>query len=197
MYDSQFCLIAFTKFAKALGVICKDYESRLAPNGRQGRSTQAVSVDVDRLLSPKSQEELDNLETQISAKLKSKEPIDVEYWEQLLGSIAVYKAKAELNQVYKSIIESRLAKFRGEQASEADAVKRKLASLLCNSDNAHGSADNSPFHIGNAKVPYAPLLKYSSQLDPEPLLKLRPEDRARDIVDEAEFINQLDRKSVV
>lgn len=181
----------FSNVSKALSVICKDYESKLTPIGPQGRSTQAVSADVDRLLSPKSQEELDSLETQISAKLQSKEPIDVEYWEQLLSSIAVYKAKAELNKVYKSIIDSRLAKLREEQTLEADIVKGKLASLLYDAGDSKGVSDDSSIHKEKNNFLHVPDVKYSRQIDPEPLLKLRPEDKGHDILDETDFINKI------
>lgn len=143
------------------------------------------------MLSPKSQEELDGLETQISTKLQSKEPIDVEYWEQLLSSIAVYKAKAELNKVYKSIIDSRLAKLRQEQALEADIVKGKLATLLYDPDDSYRISNYSAIHKEKNNFPYMPLVKYSRQIDPEPLLKLRSEDKGRDTLDEIDFINKI------
>lgn len=171
-------------------MICGDYQTKVAPTGSQSRSAHSVSSDVDRLLSPKSLKELDILETQISAKLRSNEPIDVEYWEQLLSSIAVYKAKAELNEVYKSIVDSRLGNLRQQQASEATAVKEKLALLLTGSNPLPklGSSRNIP----DIAAPSSKLLvSYSPQLDPEPLLKLRSEDRVYDVVEEADFVNKI------
>lgn len=158
------------------------------PKGPQGRSENSVSADVDRLLGPKTSEELDVLQTQISTKLRSDEPIDVEYWEHLLSSIAVYKAKAELNKVYKSIIESRLNDLRQEQKTEAAFGKEKLASLLA----AYPTGDTSTDSCGEARpMPApAPLVLYSRQLDPEPHLKLRPEDKVYDVVEETDFINK-------
>lgn len=171
-------------------MICKDYQTKLGPANTQNRTAHSVSVDVDRLLNPKSLKELDGLETQISAKLRSDEPIDVEYWEHLLSSIAVYKAKAELSKVYKCIIDSRLADLRQQQASEATIVKEKLALLLTGSKELRESA-SSQLSTYDTFLSSAPLVQYSRQLDPEPLLKLRPEDRSHDVVEEGDFINKI------
>ena len=171
-------------------MICRDYQTKLAPIGSQSRAARSVSIDIDRVLSPKSLKELDALETQISAKLRSNEPIDVEFWEQLLSSIAVYKAKAELNDVYKSIVDSRLVNLRQQQVSEATAVKEKLALLLTGSNplpkfaSSRSVPDNA---VSSSKL----LVSYSPQLDPETLLKLRSEDRVYDVVEEADFVNKI------
>lgn len=171
-------------------MICRDYQTKVAPTGSQSPSAHSVSSDVDRLLSPKSLKELDALETQISAKLRSNEPIDVEYWEQLLSSIAVYKAKAELNEVYKSIVDSRLANLRQQQASDATAVKEKLTLLLTGSNQLSKSAGSRSIPDNAASSPKL-LVSYSSQLDPEPLLKLRSDDRVYDVVEENDFVNKI------
>ena len=171
-------------------MICRNYQTKLGPANSQNRTVHPVSVDVDQLLSPKSLEELDALETQISAKLKSNEPIDVEYWEHLLSNIAVYKAKAELNKVYKSIVDSRLANLRQQQASEATIVKEKLALLFTGSKKL-GESPGSQVLTHDIVSSSAPLVEYSRRLDPEPLLKLRSEDRSHDMVEESDFINKI------
>lgn len=171
-------------------MICKEHQSSLAPSRPQARSGNPVSTDVERLLGPKTLEELLVLEGQISAKLRSNEPIDVEYWEQLLRSIAVYKAKAKLNRVYKSIIESRLRDLRQEQAEEAEHAKEKLALLLVgpstsDSDPHKASADS------DTQIPSLSLVQYSRRIDPEPYLKLRAEDKNLDVVEEADFMSKF------
>lgn len=171
------------RYWNALKVICQDYQERLAPTGSQRRGGNPVSTDVDRLLAPKNDEELEALKTQVTRKMESNEPIDVEYWEQLLSSINVYSAKAALNKVYKSVIASRLAEYRRNQAMEAALSKQKLEVLLSRSSTASLAA---------------PTITYSQQLDPEPLLKLKPEDRARDHMHETEFMHAIaaDRRRV-
>ena len=168
-------------------MICRDYQTKFAPTLSQVRSAHSVSVDVDRLLSPKSPKELDVLENQILAKLHSNEPIDVEYWEQLLSNIAVYKAKAELNQVYKSIIGSRLATLRQQQASDAINMKGKLALLLTGSDELLTAIDGHSLTNETASTSIRSV-PYSRCLDPEPLLKLRTEDKSCEVIEEMDFM---------
>ena len=171
-------------------MICKDYQDKLTPTPSLGRSASSVSADVDRLLSPKSLSELENLEKQISSKLQSDEPIDVEYWEQLLRSVAVYKSRAELNLVYKNIIKSRLDDFRHEQRGEAVLLRDKLALLtsISNSKDLASNGTSPSAEISNAEPPP---FKYSKLLDPEPLLKLRAEDKGLDTLDEKDFMEKL------
>lgn len=141
-------------------------------------------------MSPKSLEELNALEKQIDGKLQSKEPIDVEYWEQLLRNVAVYKARAELDAVYKSIIESRLDELKHEQREQAVQAKEKLRLILNNVDStgdvpteARNPEDNASFGRGSE-------IQYSRELDPEPLLKLHPEEKGLDIIDERAFLER-------
>lgn len=135
--------------------------------------------------------ELESLEKQISNKLQSNEPIDVEYWEQLLESVAVYKSRAELNAVYKSIIQSRLSDFRQEQQAEATHAKTKLSLLL------EGSNATLDEEIERSERPEAVLARnestvaYSRELDPEPLLKLRAEDKSLELIEEREFLDKI------
>lgn len=81
--------------------------------------------------------------------------------------------------------------LRQEQASEANVVKEKLASLLYNLNEPYGSANESSIHERNNKPPEMNVVKYSRKLDPEPLLKLRPEDKGHDILDEVDFIDKI------
>ncbi|KAL8907784.1 MAG: hypothetical protein Q9207_001187 [Kuettlingeria erythrocarpa] len=168
----------------SLRVICLDYQERLAPAGAQRRAGISVSSDVDRLLAPKSAEELESLKVQVIRKLDSNEPIDVEYWEQLLKNITVYSAKAALSRVYKSVIDSRVAEYRHIQSTEAALSKQKLGVLL-----SRGNHTSSPA---------TPMVTYWKQLDPEPSLRLKPEDKALDVIDEGDFMASLatDRRRV-
>ena len=171
-------------------MICKDYQDTLAPAVSRGRSISSVSADVDRLLGPKTLTELENLEKQISSKLQSNEPIDTEYWEQLLRNVAVYKSRAELNTVYKNIIKSRLNDLRHEQRAEAVLVGDKLA-LLQSISNANQLPSGDATSIAESPNLGPPSLKYSRSLDPEPLLKLRAEDKGLDTIDEKDFMDKV------
>ncbi|KAL8952800.1 MAG: hypothetical protein Q9222_001304 [Ikaeria aurantiellina] len=161
------------KYWDALRTICQDHQTRFMPTSAQRRAGSSVSADVDRLLAPKSADELTVLKAQVNQKLQSNEPIDIEYWEQLLGSIAVYSSKAALREVYKSVIDSRLEEYRLNQSAEAALSKQKLQALL-----SHSSA------LGASAL----AIDYSLEIDPEPLLKLSPEDRTLDTLDESQFM---------
>ncbi len=147
----------------------------MTPLATQARAASSVSADVDRLLSPKSLMDLEALEKQVSNKLQSDEPIDVEYWEQLLRNVSVYKSRAELNSVYKTIIESRLTDLRQEQRAEASSIRDKLALLLPESAKSGVQTSSAP---------------HSQRLDPEPSLKIRPEDKSLDVIDEGDFLEK-------
>ena len=172
-------------------IICVDRLARFTSTSLPGRNINSVSADVDRLLGPKSLEQLKTLETQINKKLQSNEPIDVEYWEQLLRNISVYKARAELKHVYKAVIDSRLQKLKEEQIAEAELVKEKLALLAYHPDSATQSAGFSLEASSPSESGVAPSLAYLKHLDPEPLLKISVEDKGIDVVGESDFMNKI------
>ena len=74
-------------------VVCKDWLERLRLRRSKNDSTAIVESDVNALLNGKSYEQLSQLQRQIQNKLASGEPVDVEYWEGLLKSLLVWKAK--------------------------------------------------------------------------------------------------------
>jgi hypothetical protein len=59
----------------------------------QARANQAVKDEITALLKGKTYDQLLGLQKQVSAKLQSGEPIDVEYWEGLMKELIVWKAK--------------------------------------------------------------------------------------------------------
>ena len=181
------------KYWNALKVISRDHQLRSAPTLVHGRNNTSVLADIDRLLSPKTLPQLAALEDQVSNKLQSNEPIDVEYWEHLLRSVAVCKAKAELSAVYKSIIERRLGSLKEEQRSEANNLARKLELLLEDPDYSDmGDVKQLDCHTTDL-AEHIPNISYSRQFDPEPLLKVRAEGKKFEIVEEKDFMDKLVR----
>lgn len=164
-------------------VICRDRRQRTKGAAPESRAVSSVATDVDRILAPKSYDELEDLEKVIRKKLDSNDPnLDVDWWEQLLRSLTVCKARAKLKRVYQSVIENRLQALRQQQEEEAETVRRKLQTILggrsvaterCSGDKGKGS------------------VTYDKNLDPEPLLKLRPEDKALELVDEKAFLQSV------
>jgi hypothetical protein len=159
-------------------VICKD-RRRAAPGKLQtARGMSSVTPEIDRLLAPKTHEQLETLEKQVKAKLRSNDDIDVDYWENLLKSLSIYKAKARLRQVSKSVLGARLETLRQQQEQEASALRNKIRESLKTSSLA-ASEEQAP----HAASPAA--------LDPEPLLRLNPEDKSLASLEEDEFKQKL------
>lgn len=158
-------------------IICRDRQKTTAP---QERALNSVAADINRLLSPKSYEQLLTLEVQVKKKLDSNEPIDTDYWEELLRSLGVWKARAKLKKVYQAVIEERVRGLRQQQAEEAESVRAKLAPLAPVietglDEKAAEIVDEDEFQ----------------GLDPDSLLQIRPEDKVFEIVDESAFLNQM------
>ena len=114
----------------------------------------------------------------------------MEYWEQLLRNVAVYKARAELDAVYKSIIESRLDELKHEQRGQAAQAKEKLRLVLNNVEGMGDVAAEAPNQENEALFERGSEIQYSRELDPEPLLKLHAEDKSLDIIDERAFLER-------
>lgn len=164
-------------------IICKDRRQKLSGAAQEGRGSGSVTSDVDRLLEPKSLDQLQVLEKQIRTKLASNEPIDVDYWERLLRSLLVWKARAKLRNVSQSIIKSRLEGLRKQQEEEASIVQEKLQTILGAPRDAGQGSDPSNTHPRGSMA--------DPGLDPEPLLKLRPEDKALGHVEERKFLEDI------
>lgn len=183
---------------KTMQVICKDRRDKLKSIAPEGRSSSSVASDVDKLLGPKTYEQLEALEKQIRTKLRSNEPIDVDYWEQLLRSLLVWKAKAKLKNVTQSVLDSRMEKLRAEQQAEADSVRSNLQGLLSGPVTITEEGSEA-IPATNMQIAKQPLLEYSEIYDPQPLLKLRAEDKSSDVVDESIFLKNIvgDRRKIL
>ena len=168
-------IVSGADMSQTMKIICKDRRRKTAAGLREGRGVSSVSADVDRLLGPKSYEELEVLEKQIRKKLDSNEPIDFDYWEHLLRSLKVWKARARLRRVSQTIINSRVEILRKQQQEEALSVQGKLQDILGK-------------HLQNIDPA---TITYSNALDPEPSLKLRPEDKGLSSIDEKEFLSNI------
>lgn len=81
-------------------VVVKDALDRVKANKRLGmEAAAAVEADITALLQGKSYDHLVALQRQIQGKLSSGEPIDEEYWENLLKKVIVWKAKVSSMQL--------------------------------------------------------------------------------------------------
>ncbi|KAI9847738.1 MAG: hypothetical protein M1837_001986 [Sclerophora amabilis] len=186
-------------FWSTMRIICQDRRQRNEQLAPEGRAVSSVSSDVDRLLAPKSYDELESLEKQITRKLNSNEPIDVDYWEQLLRSLTVWKAKAKLKRVYQSVIDSRLTGLRKAQQEEALSVRQKLELILQGPQHVKEESETQHSSPSNDHSASAVAISYSKELDPEPLLKLSGEDKGLEMVEERSFLHKVvaDRRKVL
>ncbi|KAK0732448.1 mid region of cactin-domain-containing protein [Apiosordaria backusii] len=122
-YHTLECNKKNKEYWTALLALCADRRQKLKPQGPEGRAVTSVASDVDRILSPKSLVQLEALEKQIRAKLQSNEPIDTDYWEQLLKSLLVYKAKATLKSICEEIKSARVDLLRARDPEKAKALE--------------------------------------------------------------------------
>jgi hypothetical protein len=158
------------EYWRTMQIICKDRQRKLWSSGPEGRAVSSVAADIDKLLAPKTFEQLEVLERQIRNKLDSNEPIDTDYWQQLLDSLLVWKAKAKIKRVYQDVLESRLKQLRQENERKALQVRSKFA---------------------GAEVQDQGSIGYSRELDPEPLLEISTKDKSLDMMDESTFLRQV------
>ena len=158
------------EYWRTMQIICRDRQRKMKGLGPEGRAVSGVSSDIDNLLRPKTYEQLETLEKQIRAKLDSNEPIDTDYWQQLLDSLLVWKAKAKLKKVYQAVLDARLEKLRFESEHEAIQAGQDLASRLG--------------ERGVAQV------AYSKHLDPDPALQIPTRDKNLEVIDETTFLLQ-------
>ncbi|KAI1912989.1 hypothetical protein LOZ65_005888 [Ophidiomyces ophidiicola] len=164
-------------------VICNDRKQKSESSAPEDRVVGSVAADINKLLCPKTYEELVTLETQIRKKLNSREPIDTDYWEQLLKSLAVWKAHAKLRRVFQAVIKGRSEELQKQQREEAEHLQAKLAPLAPYTD------------VENAQRAEPP----NKNLDPDPLLQLQSHDRSLVIFDEESFLFQVfsERKKIL
>lgn len=173
--------------------ICKDRRQNSRGAQPAARGVGSVASDLDKLLGPKSLEDLEKLEKQIKAKLSSNEPIDTDYWEHLLKSLLSYKARARLRKVSQSILDARLGGLRKQQAAEAEVLKARLQTRIEAQEVESGE------DVGQARQTSNIRDEDRHPLDPEPLLRLRQEDKSLEAIAEKEFGASLtdDRRKVL
>ena len=127
---------------QTIRIICRDRRKTSSANPG-GRAVSSVSSDIDCLLRPKSLEELEALEAQINRKLDSNEPVDTDYWEQLLSNLLVWKAKAKLRRVYQSVLDSRSKQATTQNDAGAEALRKGPEPLMDGLKSASGGGSST------------------------------------------------------
>ncbi|KAI9205362.1 mid region of cactin-domain-containing protein [Polychytrium aggregatum] len=114
-------------FWEAMIIVCDDELSRHRAKGkpRTGVSLQ-VEQEISAMLKGKTFDQLRILQKQVENKLSSGEALDFEYWEALLKSVIVWKAKAKLRDMHQFMLHQRLTKLREQQRAEAEKAQHEL-----------------------------------------------------------------------
>jgi hypothetical protein len=124
-------------------VVCKDGLERVRSSERMGmEAAAAVEADITALLSGKTHEGLASLQRKVQEKLTSGEPVDTDYWENLLKKLVVWKAKvgtlwmhilkisdsaqAKLKTLHEVVVRNRLEQLRKRQRDEALQAQEEL-----------------------------------------------------------------------
>ncbi|KAI9021945.1 mid region of cactin-domain-containing protein [Hyaloraphidium curvatum] len=194
------------EFWKAMLVVCEDELSKHRSSMARGRKpgvSAAVLADIDRLLRDKNFEQLTVLQRQVEDKLASGGPVDVEYWEALMKSLLVWKAKTRLKDMHRVMLRKRLERLRERQREEAargveelrqpiklqlQSAGRKQAEALPENgeeDDAGPDAEDEAEELPDA---------YDPSMSPRPLEELSKEDQDLEIVNEDEDALVLEEK---
>ncbi|QRV88027.1 Cactin [Ceratobasidium sp. AG-Ba] len=175
-------------------VVCKD---RLDHLHAASASTSAVEDDITALLSGKSYDQLGQLQRQIQAKLSSGEPVDVDYWEGLLKSLLVWKAKAKLKSLHETVVRNRLEQLRKRQRDEAfQAQSELLAAAASRTTNFGGdmhAAASSSVDSSKPEAKDEEVEPYERGMSPElvDFGKLPYEERQVEMIDVVDDLVQL------
>ncbi|ORE00937.1 hypothetical protein BCV72DRAFT_339746 [Rhizopus microsporus var. microsporus] len=205
-------------FWRAMIVVAEDCLSKMRENEQRmasGAVPLAVNQDIQRILSGKTVSQLSALQQQIIQKLESNEPIDVEYWENLLKELVVYKAKARLNDMHQEILAARLQQLRERQREEAQKVQEELERVLAMQETeVHGQGvgpgEGIPSEPVDEELTEAQdqafikkddikkklsdsllLEEYDRSMSPEPIVKLSKEDQELEVVDPVDDLKEL------
>ncbi|KAG8994531.1 hypothetical protein FRB90_000402 [Tulasnella sp. 427] len=178
-------------------------ENRLGPeaSAAAARASAAVEKEISALLQGRSSEQLNLLQRQVQAKLSSGEPIDTEYWENLLKNIIVWKAKAKLRALHEFVVQNRLEQLRKRQRDEAlQAQQELMAGVRRGGPNTKNWGGDMHAEVA-AEAPEDPAQPmevddsepYQREMSPAvfDLTRLPPEERQIEIIDEIEDMRRL------
>ena len=157
---------------------------------------EQAAMEIDRLLSSKSYDELVQLQNQIRRKLESGEADDVEYWERFLKGVLLWKAKSKLSVMHTEILEKRLAQLREKQIRETAKASLELAlhaneEGLIQDEETSGTQEMDSI-TREARAREAGLL-YTREMSPEPLVVL---DEAVELADHEILTEQEDLERI-
>jgi len=200
------------EFWRAMLLVSADMLEKMALDPQQralGGVSESVQQDIANLLSNKTLDQLTALQSQVTKKLQSNEPIDVEYWENLLKELIIYKAKAKLRDMHQVLLTKRLEQLRLRQRMEAQKVQQELEKVLAMHGQVRGRGVESGEGIEaepvdeelteeqdrrfEESVEHEPEQadRYERGMSPELFTKLSNEDKELEIVDPEDDLKRL------
>lgn len=82
----------------------------------------SVDSDVKRMLQGKSWNELDDMQIQIEAQMRSGTAKVVEYWEAVLRRLHIFKAKARLREIHTDLLRQHLERLQESENQDQEGV---------------------------------------------------------------------------
>ncbi|CAM0142374.1 hypothetical protein VKS41_002132 [Umbelopsis sp. WA50703] len=201
------------EFWRAMLIVSADIIEKMTTDPEQralGGVSESVKSDIAVLLSNKSLDQLTALQSQVTKKLQSNEPIDVEYWENLLKELFIYKAKAKLRDMHQVLLTKRLEQLRLRQRLEAEKVQKELEEVLAMHGHVRGRGvqagegleaepvdeelteeQDKRFEETVEEDEAEDSIRYERGMSPELFTKLSNEDKELEIIDTADDLNRL------
>jgi hypothetical protein len=176
-------------------VVCDNKLSELQAEEKNLTSNVNADVkdDINKLFAGKTYEQLNKLQAQIQRKLSGQEAVEVEYWEQQLKTITVWKAKAKLKAMHEIVLQKRLEQLRRKQRQEAIKVQEELETALA-SHNVQIKTEGGRESIDEEAIEeedYSLIEEYNRSMSPRPFEKLPREDKQCEIIDLEEDMKAL------
>ncbi|CAG8450899.1 1417_t:CDS:10 [Scutellospora calospora] len=183
-------------FWRAMIVVCEDKLSELQEDEKNHAMNIIAPVkdDINNLFAGKTYEQLNVLQSQIQQKLSGKEAVEVEFWEQQLKALTVWKSKAKLKAMHEIVLQKRLEQLRRKQRQEAIKVQEELESAIASHAGYHHiqmEVEGNEAVIEEEAILEYMISEYDRSMSPRPSLRLSKEDRQYEIIDPEEDLIQL------
>ncbi|KAI9225863.1 MAG: cactus-binding C-terminus of cactin protein-domain-containing protein [Piptocephalis tieghemiana] len=100
-----------------------------------GRIPASVIAEMDRMLGEKSMAELAEIQAGVERKLSGEEgPVDTEYWERLLHSLTIWKARVRVRGMHRRWMDQRLDILQSRQRTRAMHAQVELEDMAAQID---------------------------------------------------------------
>ncbi|CAJ0641130.1 8028_t:CDS:10 [Entrophospora sp. SA101] len=190
------------EFWRAMIVVCDDKLSELHDDEKNhaGNVIAPVKDEINKIFEDKTYEQLQKLQLGIQQKLSGKEAVDIEYWEQQLKLLTVWKAKAKLKAMHEIVLQKRLEQLRKKQREEAVKVQEELETALATHSqhvqdamSVNDSIDDED-EYEHLNLEDIVIEEYDRSMSPEPFQRLSREDKQLDILESGKDLKELKEK---